>query len=164
MNKYLVAVVNSSQARLLTLEPSDLSEYNSGFNLVEQINLKNPTQERQGQDLWSSVKTGRNRGSSGHSHSYDDHRESHMVEFERRFAQTIAATIENFIQTHQPQKLLLIAEPQVLGLMRDALNASLPKTVKSSELAKDLCHLKPNDLHTYLADKKLLPVQKRAVT
>jgi protein required for attachment to host cells len=163
MNKYLVAVVNSSHARFLTLDPSDSPEYESGPYLVEHTSLNNATQEQHGQDLWSSVKTGRNRGSSGQAHSYDDHRENHMNEFERRFAQTIATTIGDLIQTQQPQKLLLIAEPQILGLMREALNSSVTKNIKSSELAKDLCHLNPNELHTYLADKKLLPMQKRTL-
>ncbi|HEY9623025.1 MAG TPA: host attachment protein [Crinalium sp.] len=162
MNPYLVAVINAVQARLLTLDATDVPEHEAGPTLIEQTKLENATQDRQGQNLWSSVKAGRNRGSGGQAHSYDDHRQNHMHEFERRFAQEIAAQIASLIQTQSPQQLLLIAEPQILGLMRDALASLIPKTIKVSELGKDLCQLKPSELHTYLADKKLLPAYKRA--
>jgi protein required for attachment to host cells len=162
MSQYLVAVIDGTRARFMTLEPAELPEYESGPNLVEHEGLANSTKELQGRELWASAKTGRNRGTSGQAHSYDDHRENHVVEFERRFAQEIASQIGALIQTHQVQHLVLIAEPQILGLMREAIAPTLPKHLKTSELAKDLCHLKPHELHEYLANKDLLPPQKPA--
>ena len=44
-----------------------------------------------------------------------------MIEFERRFAQKIATNIAHLTQVYQAQRVLLIAEPQILGLMREAL-------------------------------------------
>lgn len=162
MDKFIVAVMNGTKARFLTLEPTQFPDYESGPNLIEHEGLSSSAKEQQGQDLWSSAKTGRNRGAGGQSHSYDDHRQNHIIEFERRFAQTIANKIVNLSQVHQVQQLLLIAEPQILGLMREALIPVLPKNLKLSELAKALCHLKPNELHEYLANKGLLPAHKKA--
>lgn len=157
MNKSLVVVIDSTKARFLTLELTDFTEYESGAHLIEQEGLLNPERETQGQELWSSTKTGRNRGSSGQAHSYDDHRENHVVEFERRFAQMTATQISSLAQMHQINQLILIAEPQILGLMREVLAHGMPTHFKINELAKNLCHLKPHALHEYLANQGLLP-------
>jgi protein required for attachment to host cells len=161
MQKYLVAVVNSAKAKLFLLEPADFPENEPGPNLVEIEELHSSTQELQGQDLWSSTKPGRNRGTAGQAHGYDDHRDNHRVEFERRFAQEILAKLTQLAQTAQPHQLLLIAEPHILGIMRGVLNSALPRNLKFNELAKDLCQLKPHELHDYLAAKDLLPAHNR---
>jgi protein required for attachment to host cells len=160
MDSVVVAVLSHTKARLLTLEPSEFPDYESSPNLVEQESLLSATSELQGAELWSNLKAGRNRGAAGQAHSYDDHRDNHRVEFERRFAQAIAQKLITLIQTCQAQKLILIAEPQVLGLMRDELAASLPTTLKLNELAKDLCQLSNRELQDYLATKELLPARR----
>jgi protein required for attachment to host cells len=161
MSKFLVAVIDGTKARFFTLEPSDLPEYESRFKLIEHDGLSNSTKEVQGEELWATTKTGRNRGASGQSHSYDDHRENHLVEFERRFIQAIATKISNLSQVYRVQELLLIAEPQILGLMRETVIPELSKQIQVSELAKDLCYLSSNELHEYLAKKQLLPAVKK---
>jgi protein required for attachment to host cells len=163
MSKYIVAAIDGTKARFLTLEPAQFPD-GSGPHLTEHEGLSNSANETPGQDLWADSKTGRNRGSSGQAHSYDDHRQNHLMEFERRFAQAIAAKIADLSQTHQAQQLLLIAEPQILGLMRETLASASSKNLKTTELAKDLCHLKPHELQEYLASKELLPARKKAST
>lgn len=160
MSKYIVAAIDGTKARFLTLEPGELGA--PGPKAIEHEGLANAAQEMQGQELWSSSKTGRNRGVGGQAHSYDDGREHHMIEFERRFAQAIATRIVELAQMHQAHQLILVAEPQILGLMREALAPVLPKTLKMSELAKDLCHFKPHELHEYLASRELLPAYRKA--
>ena len=162
MNQAIVAVLDGTKARFFILETAEFPEYESGPNLIEHEGLLNSEKERQGQDLWANTKTGCNRGSAGQAHGYDDHRQNHMIEFERRFAQKIATNIAHLARVHQAQRVLLIAEPQILGLMRETLIPVLPKTLELSELAKDLCQLKPSELQGYLANKKLLPACKRA--
>jgi protein required for attachment to host cells len=157
MNKYLVAVIDGGRARFFTLAPVQFPEHESGPDLVEQESLTNATGGMADQELWANVKTGRNRGSGGKAHSYDDHRQRHRVEFEKRFAQAIAAKLTQLIQTHEPQELLLVAEPQILGLMRDTLTPNMLQGVPCNELARDLCHLKAGALHEHLARKGLLP-------
>ena len=162
MNRYLVAVIDGTKARFLTLKPSELAGYQSGPSLVEHEALLSSNSELQGQELWTSSKTGRNRGVAGQAHSYDDGRDNHMIEFERRFTQSITTKIVNLLQAHQIQQLLVIAEPQILGLIRTAITPVLPKNIKIHELAKELCQLKPHELHEYLASKQLLTPYKRA--
>ncbi|MDZ8054155.1 MAG: host attachment protein [Aulosira sp. ZfuVER01] len=162
MNKYLVAVIDGTKARFFTLKPSELPGYDSGPHLIEHEALLSSNNELQGQELWTSTKTGRNRGVAGQAHSYDDGRDSHLIESERRFTQSITTKIVNLIQTHQIQQVVIISEPRILGLIREGLMPVLPRNIKIHEIAKELCHLKAHELHEYLASKKLLPAHKRA--
>uniref|UniRef100_A0A832M1A6 Host attachment protein n=1 Tax=Oscillatoriales cyanobacterium SpSt-402 TaxID=2282168 RepID=A0A832M1A6_9CYAN len=157
MQNYIVAVVNSTKARFFVLESDEL-ETEPNFRFTEIEELCSSTQELQGQDLWSTTKPGRNRGTAGQAHGYDDHRENHQVEFIRRFAREITAKLSQLIKTSHSRQLLLVAEPNIMGIMRDILTPDLPKNLKLNELTKDLCQLKAHELHEYLAKKDLLPV------
>lgn len=157
MNKVLVSVADGTQARFLTLNLPDFPDEQVGVPLVELERLSNPSNEAQDEELWSSTKTGRNRGAGGQAHSYDDHRVGHRVEFERRFAQEIATHITDLVNIDQIRHLILVAEPQMIGLLRDTLAASVPTSLRISELTKNLCHLKPHELQKYLANHKLIP-------
>ena len=160
MNKPVIAVIDGTKARFFTLEAAEIPEYESGPNLVEQEGLANQANELHGKELWANTKTGRNRGSGSQGHGYDDHRQSHISEFERSFAKEIVTRIVDLTQTHQSRETILVAEPQILGYLREAVMLALPKNLKIQELAKDLCKLKPLEIHEYLADKKLLAERK----
>jgi protein required for attachment to host cells len=160
MNRTLVAVLNGTEARFFTLEFADFPEHESGPDLIEHEALTNEENEMAGEDLWASSKTGRNRGSAGQSHSYDDHRQNHVVKFEQRFSQNIVSHMQSLIELNRIRHLLLVAEPQMLGIVREPINAEISKTIEVKELAKDLCQFSVRDLHEYLANKKLLPARK----
>jgi protein required for attachment to host cells len=161
MSQYLVAVIDGANARFLTLSPLELEGYESGPNLIEQERLHNAETEMPGQELWANTKTGRNRGAAGQAHSYDDHRSNHRVEFERRFAQTIGGRIAELSQRHHVQQLILVAEPQALGILREVVSSGLPSHLTVHEVNKDLCRLSTKALHDYLAERSLLPAFKR---
>jgi protein required for attachment to host cells len=163
MQNHIVAVVNSAKAKLFVLEFAELPEYEASPKLIEVEELHSSTQELQGQDLWSNTKPGRNRGTAGQAHGYDDHRENHRVEFERRFAQEISTKLAQLIRTNQSHQLLLVSEPHILGIIRDVLIPDLPKNLKFNELTKDLCHLKAHELQEYLASKDLLPARTKQI-
>lgn len=162
MNRCLVTVINGSKARFLTLEPSDELDLDSGFKLVEQNSISNPAKEQQGKELWSDTKTGRNHSSSGQTHAYDDHRQSHLDEYERRFARTTADEIVKLSQAQHIQQLLLVAEPKILGTLRETVMSLLPSNLHIQELTKDLCKLKPSEIYGYLVSKNLLPYRGKA--
>lgn len=164
MSDYVVAVIDSARARFFMLEQPDMPEYESGPNLIELESLSNPTPEHAGKDLWANVKTGRNRGSSGQAHAYDDHRQNHMNEYERRFVQSVATGIITLAEAQQALHVVLVAEPHTLGCVREALTPLQPGKFRIHELAKDLSNQKPLEIHENLASKGLLPVRKRAVT
>ena len=160
MNQSAVAVIDGTRARFFTLEQAEVPEYESGPNLVERECLFNSAKELQGKELWANTKTGRNRGSGSQAHGYDDHRNNHVGEIERSFAKEIVTKIVDLTNANQCQRLVLVAEPQILGFVREALTPMLPSNLKIQELAKDLCKLKSLELHEYLAEKKLLPTRQ----
>lgn len=161
MSKVLVAVVDGTKARFLVLETAEFPEENEGSRFVELDSLLNPLNEAQGQDLWSSTKTGRNVGVGTQAHSYDDHRESHMTEFGRRFAQAIVTHIIHLIHNTEIQQLILAAEPQIMGLIREAIAASALSHLPINGLTKNLCNLKPLELQQYLAKQGFIPEPTR---
>ncbi|MDJ0714087.1 MAG: host attachment protein [Prochloraceae cyanobacterium] len=164
MNQSIVAVIDGTRARFFKLESAKLPEYQSGPNLVESQCLCNQANELQGKELWANTKTGRNRGSNGQAHGYDDRRESHAIEFERSFAKDIVSEIVRLSQVSQAVEVILVAEPQILGLLREVLSPLLVKNIKVIELAKDLCKLTPQQIHEYLAKKNILPARKVFLT
>ncbi|MGF1566823.1 MAG: host attachment protein [Nodosilinea sp.] len=163
MTRFLVAVVDGARARFLTLEPLDDPEFESGPDLVERCERLNPAVEMADQDLWASPKSGCGGGGSSKSHSYDDHRDNHRVEFERRFAQAIVGQVDALIAAYDLNTLILVAEPQILGVLRDSLHSSNGRSITISDLAKDLCWMKPRQIHDYLAQKALLPGRQLAL-
>lgn len=163
MNKYLVAVIDGAKARFLTLELIGTSIDESHCHLVEHKGLLNPAKELQGKELWTTTKTGRNQGTGTQAHAYDDGRESHLNEYERRFAQAVADEIIEFTQRQAIQRLVLVSEPQMLGILRGSVIPLLPAILNVQVIAKDLCKLKASEIHEYLARKKLLPAHKFVV-
>jgi protein required for attachment to host cells len=159
MSPVLVVVTDGAKAHFFTLKMAEIPEYESSPYLLEDEVLVNSDRDLSGQQLWSGPESqaGHYQEGNGPAHSYDDHRQDHEMEFERRFAQEIAAEILNRNQAHQAQQLILIAEHRLLGLLREVLIPDLPKTLKLSELDKNLCHLTAQDLQEYLANKDLLP-------
>ncbi|WP_026100917.1 host attachment protein [Synechococcus sp. PCC 7336] len=163
MSKYLVVVMDGTKARFLTLKPVDFPEHESGPDLIERDGLTDEAKGMHGSELWANVQTGRNRGSNSRGHTYDDRRQNHIVEFERRFAHAIVDKIVQFEQAEGIRRLIAIAEPQILGIVRGLLPTALTNRLQIHDIAKDLCHLKPHEIQEYLAKKSLLPA-RNAVT
>jgi protein required for attachment to host cells len=157
----LVAAIDGSKARFLILAAAGVPGLDPISQLIEYDGITLPEGELLGEELWSSTKTGRNRGPKGQSHSYDDHREHHELEFERHFAREIASQMNQLLQEHQIRKVLLVAAPQILGIMREALTSALPHTIQITDLNKDLTQLTAYEIHKYLAEKALLPAPQR---
>ena len=154
MRHTLVAVLSGTQARCFECEPTDRK-------LTELTGLRSPDHELHDQALWSTLKPGRNRGTATQAHSYDDHRANHRLESERRFAHRVVDHLGYLEKTHPAEALILVAEPQFLGILRSMISPKLHQSWQITELAKDLCNLTPTELHHYLAKKEMLPAPKR---
>ena len=157
MGKYAVAAIDGTSARFFSLDSALSSEYESSPNLLEHKGLSDATKELHGQELWANTKTGRNRGSSSQAHAYDDHRQSHEREFEKRFANKISNALIDLVKTHQAKHLIIVAEPEILGIMREVMSDNFFKSLNLKEVAKDICHFNVRQIHDYLAKKNLLP-------
>lgn len=158
MNPVFVVVADGAKARFFSLKEKRGVGGKPDYALCEEDALVNPDQMQPGQQLWSgpSSQAGHFQEGKGQAHSYDDRRQDHTVEFERRFAQAITVQILSRTQSQTMYSLVLIAEPRLLGLLRQVLVPTLPKTLKLNELDKNLCHLTPQALKEYLVQKNLL--------
>lgn len=157
MKQYIVATIDESKAQFYMLEPAIFPEFQSGPNLIECGELHNSTAELRGEELWANVKTGRNRGAASQLHSYDDGRQRHLIEYERRFIQTLATEINHLVRSLRADCLLLSADPQIIGLLRKVLIPALPPNLEVTEIGKELGEFSPMELHEYLAGKGYLP-------
>jgi protein required for attachment to host cells len=158
MSPVLVVAADGAKARYFTLEAKELAKGEIGAYLLEDESLVNPDQLEEGKELWSGPESQAGHYKQGRStaHSYDDHREDHELENERRFARTITEQILLRTHTHPLQRLVIVAEPQLLGLLREVLIPKLPKALELTEIDKDLCHLRPHELFEYLTQRNLL--------
>jgi protein required for attachment to host cells len=161
MSEYCVIVMDGARARFLSLQQAEFPEFESSPTLIEHEALINPDKETPPGELWSSRESGREHSATiGSAHTYSDHREHHEDEVERRFTQLVAKATAHFIQTQQAQNLVIIAERQMLGFVRDALIPLVSDGLHIQELAKDLTKLAPLELHEYLTNEGLLPLRK----
>jgi protein required for attachment to host cells len=156
----IVVAVNGAQARFFSLEDAENPAYESSPRLVEQECLVNLPQQEAGKDLWSDNKSGRNRSSAGGSaHGYDDHRDQHRAEYERRFLQQVVSATTQLAQKRKATHVVLAADNRVLGQLRDALHGNNGFDLKP--VAKDYSKLTALELHEQLASAGLLPSRRK---
>lgn len=161
MRNYLVVAADGARARFFKLVPAEFPELESGPNLVELEDLVNPEMDEKGRDLWSDPKSGRGKApGNGAAHGYDDHRDSHKEEIERRFAQETGTDIINRINQQKVDVLIVAAESRMLGMLRSAIENKLPATIRVTERAEDLSKLDARELHAHLAKEGLIPPRK----
>ena len=161
MSDYCVVSMDGARARFFTLEPARQPAVESGPHLVEAgEDLVNPEAELRGGELWSDTDTGRNT-SAGMAHGYDDHRDQHVEEYRRRFAHRVAEQAVRFAQQNQAKSLVMVAEKQMLGLLRSELQLPAKAGFEVREVAKDLSRLSPEDLQGHLASEGLVPPRQR---
>lgn len=150
--KTCVVVADRARARLFVSAPSaERAGVDSrGQELIEVEALTDPEGELTGKQLFSSTRSGSNRSPHGAAFEYDDHRQGHRNEEERRFAKRIADAVRARVETVRPNKLILAIEPQLLGILRQALNGRLQQSLEVVELAKDFSWHTPQHVQAAL--------------
>lgn len=164
MSRYCVIVADRSRARFFSLDPVAAPGSDAGPRLVEVIDLVNPEASLSGRETWTETRSGRNMARGGPAHGYDDHRESHAEEFDRRFAKRIAEGAHDLLQQYRPRRLVLAASSHMLGLLRGALTLPAGSNVELREACKDLAHMAPLEIRRHLADAGLIPARASRVT
>lgn len=150
--KTCVVVADRARARLFVTAPSPerSGAPGGGQQLVELEALTDPEGELTGEQLFSSTRSGSNRSPHGAAFEYDDHRQGHRDEEERRFAKRIADAVRARLGTERPDKLILAIEPQLLGMLRQALKGQLQQPLEVVELAKDFSWHSPEHVQQAL--------------
>jgi len=131
--------------------------------LVERAVLTNDVDlKSRGESVTGKVRTETNtdRG-SGPVHPMGAQRERHRGELERRFGIEITRQAAAMTGDWERGTVVLVAEPQLLGLMREPLRKALHRGLDLKELARDYVHLTSSDLYDHLARNGIVPAHRR---
>lgn len=132
MSPQCVLVADGARARLFTIDAADDS---GRKEITEHRDFANPAAELTGKQLFANLKSGRHRApAGGPAYGYDDHRDQHRDEIVRRFARYIADETAEFIERSESSKLIVLAPPRMLGILRAYLGAD----VQTVEIADGL--------------------------
>ena len=94
---------------------------------------------------------------AGDVHPVAARREHHRLELERRFAREIAQHAANLTRSWNGGTVVLVAEPRMLGLVREPLHRALRPGIELKELAKDYSHFTAAELRDHLVLNRLIP-------
>jgi protein required for attachment to host cells len=118
--------------------------------------LTDPEGSMKGNEMFSETRSGSDRAPGGARYAYDDHRESHRDEVERRFAKRIAESIAELARSRSAERLVLSADPRLLGLLRKSMNGTLPNGTELIELPEDLSGQSPERIQATLVRRGAL--------
>ena len=138
-----VLVANASRAQVFAADML--------FATFESIEDRiHPSSRMRDQELVSSA-PGRSYASPGGNHTaFDRHTDPHDVEVER-FARELADLLDEGRKTERYERLVLVAPPKFLGLLRDAIDADTARTVVGS-IARDWSASKPSAIAAHVRD------------
>ena len=156
MSAVQILVADAGRARFLSLEAPPETE--SRRRLVERDDLLNPEGRLTDSEVYSDSRPGlRHADVGGPGHGLDDHRSGHFAEVDRRFARRIAEEAVRRCRDEEARRLVVVAGPHMLGLLRDSLAPIEHLPVRVVEIPKDLSRLPLNALLSALDAEEALP-------
>ncbi|MBI4196166.1 MAG: host attachment protein [Betaproteobacteria bacterium] len=149
-----IVVADGARARLFTVA-EDASPRRK-YRLEEAANLVNPDVEARGGGS-DGAKSDRNTNrQAGPMHPIGAQRERHRLEQERRFGAQIVEQAVALVGSWSEGRLVLIADPRLLGLMRERLRRALKSEIRLQELAKDYSGLSVSELERLFVEQGVL--------
>ncbi len=162
MNDTFIIVADAKRARFFAVEPGDAPR--NKFKLVERVTLANTDVEGVRKGGAGRVKTERvSNRQAGDVHPIEGRRQQHRLELERRFGREITQQAVTLSRTWKGGTIVLIAEPRLLGLMREHLREALDPAVELKELARNYTQLTPSELQQHLDLKSLVPARRGGI-
>jgi protein required for attachment to host cells len=164
MKRTGILVAGGTRARFISVEVPADAELDGGPHLLEHDDLVNPDGDIPARVLFSDRSgSGRAQGGAA-SHGLDDHRTRHQAEIERRFARRVIDTAEEFRGARGVQRLVIVAECQLLGTLRAELDPKRWRDVEVVELAEDLSRQSLRQIHAALAQQGLVKAARTPAT
>ena len=140
MSKVWILVADEAKARILSTSKSTEP-------LVEIESLLSPEALDREQDLVSD-KPGRGGNGSGEGkHAMDE--KTHKEQYALRFAKQLSDLLAKNQQSKSYNKLIIVAAPRFLGLLRKELSKGVNQLV-SLEIDKDLTMMESQDIRKHL--------------
>jgi len=145
MNATWILVADSSRAKIFIAETST--------SPLEEIEALDHPEGRQHEQLLTSDLPGRNAGSASSRHALDDETPPKQQEA-IGFAKKITKRLDEARKDHLYGRLIIVAAPAFLGLLRENINADIKKIV-TWELDKNLTNESKDTIREHLP--KVLP-------
>jgi protein required for attachment to host cells len=140
MKQTCLIVADRDKARLFIVVPDENPRRK--LRLVEQATLHSADANARGRSSTGAVASERNTNrQAGPVHPVGAQRDRHRLEQERRFGAAIVKSAVALTADWSEGVIVLIAEPRLLGLMRERLRGALRKNIALAELAKDYSSL-----------------------
>jgi len=160
MHRIAIVVADAARARIFTYEAGALAEPNGASPLRERVDLVDPERRLRPSQVFSDTRPGSSSAPHGPGFAVDDHRDAHIEETDRRFAGAIAHHLGDVLAEHPAREVVIVASPNMLGLLRKD-TADLPRLgMEVHELPLDLTKETPSQLHDHLAERGLLPSRR----
>jgi protein required for attachment to host cells len=148
-------VADGSRARLFVVVSDDNPRRK--LRLAERVTLLNEETEARGRSGAGRVKSERNTNrQAGPMHPIGEQRERHRLEHERRFGAKVVERAIDLTADWDQGVMVLIAEPRLLGLMRERLRSALRSEIKLEELARDYTGFSTTELERVVVNQRLI--------
>ena len=155
MKQTCLIVADGGRARLFVVVPEEGPRRR--LRLLEQAALADgevKTRSRTGSGAVSSERNTNRK--AGPVHPIAAQRERHRLEHERRFGAEIVRHAVELTADWSEGVMVVIAEPRLLGLMRERLREALPPRIRLEALAKDYSGLSKSALERILISQRLI--------
>lgn len=163
MDNICVVVADGRRARFFLVQESGAPR--APFRLAACGALGNMSLRERGRSVTGRVRTETNTNrEAGPMHPMGAQRERHRVELERRFAVRIAGKASAIVRNWLTGSVVLVADPGMLGFLREAVRRALTPQIRVKELAKNYARLTASRLLDHLAGDGIIPGRGRAVT
>jgi len=155
-----IVIADKARARLFSVELERDSPFEQGhLRLREHQDLVNPEGKATDKELFRDTRSGRGR-SFGGGYAIDDGKGRQREEIARRFAKVLVGATTELVRAQKPKKLLLVASPKFLGLVRPEMKEALPKGVEIAVLAEDLSWHAPAQIEKVLMRRGALDARE----
>jgi len=156
MDNVCVVVADGKGARLFLLQGSDAPR--APVRLVARGTLSNADLRSRGRSVTGRVRTETNTNrEAGPMHPIGAQRERHRIELERRFSVEVARKAAALAKNWATGSVVIVADPRMLGFLRETVRATLKPRIQVKELAKDYAGLTISRLRDQLAEDGIVP-------
>lgn len=163
MDNICVVVADARRARFFLVQESAAPR--APFQLAGRGTLGNMSLRELGRSVTGRVRTETNTNrEAGPMHPMGAQRERHRVELERRFAARIARRAAAIARSWLTGSVVLVADPGMLGFLREAVRGALAPQIRVKELAKNYARLTAARLRDHLAGDGIVPGRGKAAT
>lgn len=158
MSHNTVVVADSARARFFIERFVRHPAARTDHRLEELADLVHPEARMSDEDRLSESRPGSFRSAGGApGHALDDRRDARRDEQDRQFAAEIVQTALKFCRDQDAPRLVLAADPRMLGFLRQHTEPLIKQGIALRDIAKDFSRLRPDEIHALLCKAELLP-------